>query len=234
MLFKINLQLLSLISTTTTAPSDTFSYVADTVPFFQIIPSTDSRTFRGYARKLLNYLKQLPESKFHAIFDFYSNEGNKNSLSKWKATLFQECLIEDLSKNLSRVAKQCLNTLLVDVLLSVNVDFGKEIYVTKGKRCFQASPNTSSQITEMLQLKSNQLETDPRIVFYAAFSSSREDRRVVCKEADDDDAYGLVLYILLYCHREVYFGQGNGSAKDSVTYPVKTVLGSHIAEVFAT
>ena len=188
----INLQFLSLISTTTTAPSDTFSYVVDTMPFFRIIPSTDSRTFREWAKKLLNFLKQLPESKIHAIFDVYSNEGNKNSLSKWRATLFQECLIEDLSKNLPRVAKHCLNTLLVDVLLSVNVDFGKEIYITKGKIFLQASPNTSSQITEMLQLKSNQLETDPRIVFYAAFSSSTEGRRVVCKEADDDDAYGLV------------------------------------------
>ena len=109
-------------------------------------------------------------------------------------------------------------------------------FVTKGKRCFQASANTSSQITEMLPLKSNQLETDPRIVFFTAFSSSTEDRRVICKEADDDDddAYGLVLYILLYCHRKVYFGQGNGSPKNSVTYHVKTVLGSHLAEVFAT
>ena len=132
-----NLQFLSLISTTTTAPSDTFSYVVDTMPFFRIIPSTDSRTFREQAKKFLNFLKQLPESKIHAIFDVYSNEGNKNSLLKWRATLFQECLIEDLSKNLPRVAKHCLNTLLVDVLLSVNVDFGKEIYVTKGKRFFR-------------------------------------------------------------------------------------------------
>ena len=155
-------------------------------------------------------------------------------MSKWRATLSQECLIEDLSKNLPRVAKHCLNTLLVDVLLSVNVDFRKEIYVTKGKRCFLASPNTSGQITEMLQLKSSQLETHPRIVFYAAFSSSTEDRRVACKEADENDAYGLVLYILLYCHRKVYFGQGNRSPKNIVTYHVKMVLGSHLAEVFAT
>ena len=86
----------------------------------------------------------------------------------------------------------------------------------------------------MLQIKSNQLETGPRIVFYAAFSSSTEDRRVGCKEADDDDAYGLVLYILLYCHRKMYFEQGDGSPKNSVMYYVKTVLGSHLAEVFAT
>ena len=86
----------------------------------------------------------------------------------------------------------------------------------------------------MLQIKSNQLETNPRIIFYAAFSSSTEDRRVACKEADENDAYGLVLYILLYCHRKVYFGQGNGSPKNSMMYYVKKVLGSHLAEVFAT
>ena len=47
----------------------------------------------------------------------------------------------------------------------------------------------------MLQLKSNQLESDSRIVFYAAFSSLAEARRVVCKKSDDADTYGLVLYI---------------------------------------
>ena len=156
MLFKINLQLLSLISTTTTAPSDIFSYIVDTIPFFWIIPTTDSTTFRGWARNVLNYLKQLSECKIHAIFDVYSNEGNKNSLWKWRATLSQECQIEHLRKNLHRVAEHCLITLLVEVLLSVNVDFGKEIYVTKGKICFQDSPNRLSPITEIPQLKSNQ------------------------------------------------------------------------------
>ena len=86
----------------------------------------------------------------------------------------------------------------------------------------------------MPQLKSNQLEADPRIVFYDAFSSPAEARRVVCKEADDADAYDLVLCILLYCHTKVYFGQGTGSAKDSVTYHVKAAFGSHFAEVFVT
>ena len=55
----------------------------------------------------------------------------------------------------------------------------------------------------MPQLKSNQLEADPRIVSYDAFSSPAETRRVVCKEADDADAYDLVLYILLNCYRKV-------------------------------
>ena len=218
MLFKINLQLLSLISTTTTAPSNIFSYIVDIMPSFWIIPTTDSRSFRGWAKNMLSYLKQLPENKIHAIFDVYSNEENKNSLWKWRATLSQWCQIEHLRKNLHRVAEHCLITLLVEVLLPVNVDFGKEIYVTKGKGCFQASPNTSSPITEMPRLKSNQLEADPRIVFYEAFSSPGEARWVVCKGADNADAYDLVLYILLYCHRKVYFGQGTGSPKDSLTY----------------
>ena len=61
----------------------------------------------------------------------------------------------------------------------------------------------------MPQLKSNQLEGDPRIVFYAAFSSPAEARQVVCK-ADHADAYCLVLYVLLHCHRKVYFGHGTG------------------------
>ena len=67
--------------------------------------------------------------------------------------IIPECQIEHLRKNLHRVAEHCLITLLVEVLLFVIVDFGKEIYVTKGKRCFQASPNRSRPITEMLQLK---------------------------------------------------------------------------------
>ena len=134
-------------------------------------------------KKYAEFLKQLPESKIRAIFDVYSNERTKNSLSKWRATLSQKCQIEHLRKNLPTVAEHCSITLQVDVLLSVNVDFWKEIYVTKGKRCFQVSPNTSSPITEMPQLKSNQLEVDPRIVFHAAFSSSAEARRVVCTEA---------------------------------------------------
>ena len=183
---------------------------------------------------MLNYLKQFPESKIHAIFDVYSNGGNKNSLSKWRATLSQEFQIEHLRKNLPTVAEHCSITLLVDVLLSANVDFGKEIYVTEAKRCFQASPNTSSPMTETPPLKSNQLEADPRIVFYAAFASPAEARGVVCKEAYDTDAYGQVLYFLLCQHRKVYFRQGKGPPKDSVMYHVKTALSSHLAEVFVT
>ena len=110
----------------------------------------------------------------------------------------------------------------------------KEIYVTEGKRCFQASPNTSSPMTETPPLKSNQLEADPRTVFYAAFASPAEARGVVCKEAYDADAYGQVLYFLLYQHRKVYFRQGKGSPKDSVMYYVKTAVSSHLAEVFVT
>ena len=170
---------------------------------------------------MLNYLKYFPESKIHAIFDVYSNEGNKNSLSKYRATLSQDCQIEHLRKNLSRIAEHCLITLLVDILLSVNVNFGKEIYVTKGKRCFQASPNKCN--------KSSPIKSNDR---NAAASSPAEASRVVCKEADEADAYGLVLYILVYCHRKMYSGEGNGSPKDSVTYRVKMALGSPFAEVF--
>ena len=70
--------------------------------------------------------------------------------------IIPECQSDHLRKNLHRVAEHCLITLLVEVLLFVNVGFGKDIYVTKGKRCFQASLNRSSPITELLQLKSNQ------------------------------------------------------------------------------
>ena len=51
--------------------------------------------------------------------------------------LIPECQIEHLRKNLHRAAEHCLITLLVEVLLFVNFDFGKEIYVTKGKDVFR-------------------------------------------------------------------------------------------------
>ena len=76
--------------------------------FLQLRPTTDSITFCGWTRKLLNYLKQLPGSKLYVILDIYNNEGNKNSLSKWRATSSQECKIEDLSQNLLGVTEQIL------------------------------------------------------------------------------------------------------------------------------
>ena len=84
--------------------------------FLRLIPTTDSITFRGWARKLQNYLKQLSGSKLYVILDIYSNEGNKNSLSKWRATSSQECKIEDLSQNPLSVAGQILFNFLNDRL----------------------------------------------------------------------------------------------------------------------
>ena len=95
-LFKINFQLLSATSSTTISPSNMSSFITDAMPFLRVIPTADSMAFRGWIRKLLNYLKQLPGSKIDVIFDIHSNAGNKNCLSKWRTTPSQECMIEDL------------------------------------------------------------------------------------------------------------------------------------------
>ena len=66
----------------------------------------------------------------------------------------------------------------------------KNLYVTKGEKCFQ---KTEHAIFEIQTLKSNHKEADHRIIDHTHFASNQHDN--VCIIADDSDILVLLLYI---------------------------------------
>ena len=62
-------------------------------------------TFLGWAKRLYNYMKQLPGTVIHIVFDVYEEEGHLNSLSKGRETKSRERKIADLSQQIPRVSE---------------------------------------------------------------------------------------------------------------------------------
>ena len=89
----------------TTVPPDISCTVVDAMRVVRMIPINNltSMTFYGWAKRLVNYMKQLPGKKIHIVFDVYDEEGNRDSLSKGRETKSRERKIEDLSQKLPKV-----------------------------------------------------------------------------------------------------------------------------------
>ena len=83
------------------------------------------------------------------------------------------------------------------LFLTESRNMGKDVYVTKGKRCFYSTADATISYMEVPQLKSNQREADPRIAFHAIFASSTEETSYVCIVTDDTDIYITCCYMCL-------------------------------------
>ena len=106
-LFVNNLQLTSPSPCLTTVPSDVSCCIIDAMRVVKIILITNLTppTFLGWAKRLYNYMKQLPGTVIYIIFYVYEEEGHLNSLLKGGETKPRERQIADLSQQLPRVSE---------------------------------------------------------------------------------------------------------------------------------
>ena len=128
----------------TTVPSDLSCCIVDAMRVVKMISITNLTppTFLGWEKRLYNYMKQLPGTVIHIVFDVHEEEGHLNSLSKGRETKSSERKISDLSQQLPRVSKwtdfltnsknKCrLTLLLADLFLTESKNMGKDVCVTK-------------------------------------------------------------------------------------------------------
>ena len=94
---------------------------------------------------------------------------------------------------------------------------GKDAYVTKGNQCYQSTVEVRNNAVEVLDLKSNHREADPRIVLHIVFASSTDKSSAFYVVADDTDVYILLFYVSPYYSGKVCFRQGTGSSNDGPT-----------------
>ena len=150
--------------------------VVKMIPITNLTPPT----FLGWAKRLYNYMKQLPGTVIHIVLDVYEEEGHVNSLSKGRETNTRERKIVDLSQQLSRVSewtdfltnsksKYRLTLLFADFFITESKNMGKDVYVTKGNQCYQSTVEAPNNDVEVPDLKSNHREADPRIALHTVF-----------------------------------------------------------------
>ena len=128
----------------TTLPSDVSCCIVDAMRVMKMIPITNLTppTFLGWAKRLYNYMKQLPGTVIHIVFDVYEEEGHLNSLSKGRETKSRERKIVDLSQQLPVVSEwadfltnsknKCrLTLLLADFFLTKSKKMGRTYMLLK-------------------------------------------------------------------------------------------------------
>ena len=138
-------------------------------------------------------MKQQHGTVIHIVFHVYVEEGHLN----------RERKIVDLSQQLPRVGKwrdfltncknKSFNVVISSFFLTESKDMGKDVYVTKGNHCCQSTVEEPNNAVEVLDLKSNHREVDPRIVLHTVFASSADKSSKFCVVADDTDECVSVL-----------------------------------------
>lgn len=174
---------------------------------------------------ILDYLKPLPGSIVHLVFDDYSEDPDYLYPSKDRKETGMYRVIADLSQKLPKISewgdflsnrrnKYQLTQLIAEFLISDKSMFPKNLFVTKGKYCYYKEFNQPS-IT-INELSSNHIEADQRLVSHLIFAS--REFKTVCVVADDTDVYVICLFAAKYCNGYIYFRQGTTNSKDGITY----------------
>ena len=238
-LFRNNLQLLSPAPVTNTVPADIGCCTVDAMRVVGIIPTSGlpSTTYKAWADRIVNYLRELPGSSVHLVFDDYSPPQNQHYLSKGRPDKGRERRICDLSQQLPSLSewndfltndinKLQLTHLLADYILSGKSDLHKEAYVTKSHHCYCVTypQHTASEVVD---LYSSRREGDPRLAFHAVFATSRHP---TCTVADDTDIFILLLYVAKKMWENLYFRQGTVLSRPGVTYHNVKALADHLGE----
>ena len=204
----------------------------------KMIPITNLRRppFLGWAKRLYNYMKQLPGTVIHIVFDVYE-EGYLNSLSTGRETKSKGRKISDLSQQLPRVSvwtdfltnskNKCrLTLLLADFFLTENKDMGKDVYVTKGKQCYQSTVEVPNNAVEVPDLKSNHREA----YLYIPFSLHQLTIQVQFVLLQMIRTYISCCFMSQYCSGKRYFRQSTGSSNDGITYHDVKSLANHLGK----
>ena len=220
-LFKNTLQMLSPVKASTSVPAEITCSIVDGMRVVRIIPVSDvnPRTFIAWAKRLCEYLMNLPGNILHVVFDMYTDGNDFSQPTKGRPVLATRHHISDLSQSLPRSTewqeflsndgnKRQLVHLLADFIFENTV---KEIYVTKDGQCFHKQPTSS--IVPIADLRSTHKEADHRIALHSVFASRTG--HAVCVVSDDTDVYVLLLFVSNNCYGHIYLRQGTG---DATTY----------------
>ena len=233
-LFRNGLQQESPVKATTLVPSDIECCIVDAMRVVRMLPISNlkTKTFLAWTEKFTGYLKSLPGTTVHVVFDNYDSSSDIINLSKGRIQSGKERKITDLSQKLPQSNewadfltndsnKLQLTHLLADHL--IQCDIGKEIFVTKGEKCYHSSGDIVLEVTE---LESLQKEADPRLALHTVYASFYHSG--VCTVADDTDVFILLLFLADRCVSQLYFRQGTQSSKEGVTYHDVKSLANHL------
>ena len=174
-------------------------YVVDAMRVVRKIAVSDleENTYACWAKRFTNYLSSLPGNEVHVVFGNYEII-EEVSISKGRSNICQERNITSLNQSLPKLREwepflsndnNKKRLLLCDYILLPH-SIKKNVYVTKGDKCFQ---KTEHDVIEIQTLKSNHKEADRRIIHHAHFASDQHNS--VCIVADDSDILVLLLYI---------------------------------------
>ena len=199
------------------------------------IPVSDLKenTYTCWAKHFANYLSSLPGDDVHIVFNNYEIT-EEVSISKGRPNKGQERKITSLDQSLPKLSewepflsndnnKKRLTLLLCDYILLPH-SIKKNIYVTKGEKCFQ---KIEHGVIEIQTLKSNHKEADHRIIHHTHFASNQHDS--VCIVADGSNIFlVLLLYISRRCCYKIYFCEGTHSSKKGILYHNVSFLSQHL------
>ena len=203
------------------------------IPINELSPPT----FKAWTDRLVGYLKSLPGTTLHLVFDDYHSDERQIYLSKGRPDKGRERRISDLSQKLPNLSdwndfltndvnKLQVTQLLADYLLSGDSHINKDVYVTKGSKCMFLLANESGPGTEISDLHSFHREADPRLALDAVYASSKH--AGTCVVADDTDVYILLLFVARQCGGLLYFRQGTSTSKVGITYHNIKELAEHL------
>ena len=239
-LFRNNLQLLS-PQPAISSPSDIECSIVDAMRVVRIVPINGlaPATFQSWATRIVSYLKSLPGSTLHLVFDDYRLNDAQPTLSKGRQEKGRERILADLSQKLpnirdwndfltNRINKLQITQLLANFLLSGESDIEKDIFVTKGSLCMYLPQDASHPSVEVPELHSSQKEADPRLALHAVYATARHTG--TCVVADDTDVYILLIFVADKCTFNLYFRQGTTSSKEGITYHNVKALANHLGE----
>jgi hypothetical protein len=104
-LFRNNLQLLSTQRPTSVPPMEIECSIVDAMRVVRIIPikNLTPPTFKSWADKIVDYLRSLPGTALHLIFDDYRSEEGELYLSKGRPDKGRERRISDLTQTLPKL-----------------------------------------------------------------------------------------------------------------------------------
>jgi len=194
-------------------------------------------TFRSWMIRVVDYLKSLPGTILHIVFDDYRRPDDSTLyLSKGRPDKGRERRVTHLDQQLPQVSewndfltndsnKLQLTQHLADFILSDESTLGRDVFVTKGHMCYCLPSEPESVSRAIPELFSYQREADPRLAFHAVYSTATHN---TCVVADDTDVFILLLFVADKATKNVYFRQGTKYSKAGITYHDVKALAQHL------
>ena len=101
-LFRNNIQLLNPVKATSTIPHDIKCTIVDGMRVVRLISIDGSRTFADWAKKVCEYLYNLPGEILHVVFDVYSEDYDCLRPPKGRPVIGKRRFVSELSQLLPK------------------------------------------------------------------------------------------------------------------------------------